>query len=113
MGKVLVTGASGFIGSHLVRHLIARGDEVACLVRSSSRTRDLQSLGLELRYGDVRDGEGLDAAAADVDVVYHLAGLVTAFGMQDLSDVNTEGPRRMAEACSRRESPPTLVFVSS
>ena len=62
MTRVLVTGASGFIGSHLVEALQRRGDQVACLVRPTSTRDRLNHLGLTLVEGDVTDRASLAAA---------------------------------------------------
>ena len=73
MARVLVTGANGHIGNVLIRQLIERGDEVVAFVRP---TADLSSLdGLELTYfkGDMQDADAIMAAAADTEIIYHLA----------------------------------------
>ena len=62
MARVLVTGASGFIGLQLVEALLARGDDVRCLVRSTSQVEPLAKLGVQLAHGDVTDRETLPAA---------------------------------------------------
>jgi len=113
MSRVLVTGASGFIGSHLVEALIARGDEVATLVRKTSRIDQLQSLGVELAYGDVTDLESLRAAVGGKSIVYHLAGLTRALRARQFYEVNEQGVRNVAQACAERPDPPVLVVVSS
>ncbi len=113
MVKALVTGASGFVGSHLVEALVARGDEVTCLVRATSRTGHLEDLGVRLALGEVADAESLAAAVAGQDVVFHVAGLTRALRVADLHRVNVQGARHAAEACARRPSPPVLVLVSS
>ena len=64
MSRVLVTGASGFIGLHLAEALVVRGDEVTALVRKTSRIDRLQAIGVALTYGDVTDRESLRAAVA-------------------------------------------------
>jgi nucleoside-diphosphate-sugar epimerase len=113
MARVLVTGATGFIGSKLTARLVERGDEVTCLVRATSKTGPLEALGVRLAQGDVRSPRRVRAAVAGADVVYHLAGLVTAFRQSDLHAVNTEGFRNVAAACAARITPPTLVSISS
>ena len=74
--SVLVTGASGFIGQHLVRRLIERGDRVSCLVRATSRIDELRSSGAQLIVGDATDRAGIERALAEsqASVVFHLAG---------------------------------------
>jgi uncharacterized protein YbjT (DUF2867 family) len=74
MARVLVTGASGFIGFHLVDAPMARGDEVTALVRTTSNVGRIQPLGVRLAYGDVTDPKSLPAAVAGHWIVYHLAG---------------------------------------
>ncbi|MGZ8460288.1 MAG: NAD-dependent epimerase/dehydratase family protein, partial [Candidatus Deferrimicrobiaceae bacterium] len=78
--SVLVTGASGFIGQHLVRRLIERGDRVSCLVRATSRIDELRSSGAQLIVGDATDRAGMGRALAEsqADVVFHPAGLLKA-----------------------------------
>jgi len=68
-----LTGATGFIGSHVARALCERGEHVRCLVRPGSRRQDLVRLGLELFEGDVTDLPSLRAAADGADTVYHCA----------------------------------------
>ena len=111
--RVLVTGATGFIGRHLVRRLVSLGEDVACLVRDTSVLGDLDRMGVEFRFGDMRDPASLRRATADVDVVYHLAAVIRAVGPDDLFAVNEGGTANLAASCAARTSPPTLVVVSS
>ena len=74
--KTLVTGASGFIGKHLVRTLVEQGRDVRCLVRETSDTQYLDDLGVELFYGDLLDRNSLKDIAKNVNIVYHLAGQI-------------------------------------
>ncbi len=113
MAKVLVTGASGFIGTNLTERLVARGDEVTCLVRETSNRAGLDLLGVRYAVGDVRDPRSVGAAVGDAQVVYHLAGLASAFRARDLMLVNSEGFRNVVDACAARSTPPVLVSVSS
>ncbi len=113
MTNVLVTGASGFVGSHLVAALAARGDHVTALVRKTSRVEHLERLGAALAYGDVTERPGLTEAVAGRDVVYHVAGLTRALRVSELFRANEEGVRNVAEACAAAGHPPVLVVVSS
>jgi len=112
---VLVTGASGFIGAHLVRRLVERGSRVACLVRATSRVDALRAAGAELHVCDVDDRAGVSRvlAASQVGVVFHVAGLVRAMRPQDFMRVNAAGVEAVAAACAEQASRPTLVLVSS
>jgi dihydroflavonol-4-reductase len=74
MAKTLVTGGSGFLGSHLVRALAARGDELRLLSRRSSKLGHLDDLEFERATGDVTDRRAVRRAMKDVDRVFHVAG---------------------------------------
>lgn len=113
MAKCLVTGASGFIGTHLVRALVERGDEVSCLVRRTSKLSAFADLPIRFAEGDVTDAESLTAALAHCDVVYHLAGLTKALSREDFDRVNADGIDNLMQAAARRSSPPVVIFVSS
>jgi dihydroflavonol-4-reductase len=69
----LVTGGTGFVGAHVVRALLARGDSVRCLVRPASRRSNLEGLQVELAMGDVLDRESLRSAMKGIQTVYHCA----------------------------------------
>ncbi|NQU24652.1 MAG: NAD(P)-dependent oxidoreductase [Candidatus Nealsonbacteria bacterium] len=111
--KVLITGASGFIGWHLAQALIARGDEVACLVRKTSNVDRLRPLGVRLVYGDVTDPASLAPAVAAANVVYHVAGCIMALRRRQYDEVNHQGTRNLLAACAAQTTPPVLVAVSS
>lgn len=75
--KVLVTGATGFLGSHLVERLVSRGDEVRALVRRTSDTSHLKNLKVALFEGDVTRPETIGPAVEGVEAVYHTAAKVS------------------------------------
>jgi nucleoside-diphosphate-sugar epimerase len=112
---VLVTGGSGFIGSHLVRGLIGRGCQVSCLVRATSRVDELREAGARIIVGDIADREGIVAAivASNARVVFHLAGRVRALDADEFTRVNAGGVETVAQACANHSDPPVLVLVSS
>lgn len=103
---ILVTGATGFIGSHLVEMLHARGEAVRALVR-----RQGSLPGVDLAYGDVVSGAGLEQALSDVDIVIHLAGATKALRPTDYYTVNVRGTEMLARATAGR--PIRFVHVSS
>jgi len=113
MAKVLVTGASGFIGSHLATALVARGDEVTCLVRRSSQVEHLRALKVCLAYGDVTDPDSLPSAIAGKQVVYHVAGCTKALRRAQLYEVNAQGAYNVARVCAEQATPPVQVLGSS
>lgn len=111
--RVLVTGATGFIGHHLVHALLEKGDRVACLVRPTSDTSRLPTEQVSLAIGDITDPASLQPALVDIGVVYHLTGVLTARSREAFLSVNEVGTRNLAEACARAGSPPVLVVLSS
>jgi nucleoside-diphosphate-sugar epimerase len=112
---VLVTGASGFIGRHLVQRMIERGYRVSCLVRPTSRIDELRSAGVQLIAGDVTEPAAMERAleVSQAGIVLHLAGLLKALGTDAFMRVNTGGVESVAGACADRAAPPVLVVVSS
>ena len=113
--SVLVTGASGFIGTHLVRRLVARGFRVSCLVRATSRIEELRAAGGLPVICEIEDRVGVCRvlAASNARVVFHLAGLLRAMGPRDFMRVNAGGADVIAAACAEQADSPVLVLVSS
>ena len=96
MRTVLVTGGAGFIGSHLVQSLCARGDQVRVLDDlSTGRKQNLEGLDVELCVGDLRDQGAVQEAVAGVELVFHLAAMVSVPGSMEnplhCYDVNVNG----------------------
>jgi nucleoside-diphosphate-sugar epimerase len=111
--KALVTGATGFIGSHLVDRLLERDDTVLALVRPSSDVSYLQEREVELVSGDITDPASLPAAVAGVDVVYHMAAMVSDWGpWQEFQSVTIDGTRNVLEAAAQA-GVPRFLHVST
>ena len=109
--NALVTGGGGFLGSAIVRRLIARGDRVRSLSRG--RYPDLDALGVEQVQGDVADACAVDAALAACDVVFHVAAKAGVWGRYaDYHRANVLGTQHILDAC-RKHSVRRLVFTSS
>ena len=111
--RLLVTGATGFIGRHVVRAALDAGDSVRCLVRPTSRRAGLEGPGVDFVEGDVGAAATLGAAVDGVDAVIHLASLLKAPWMRAFHTVNVEGTRALADACAQAGRPPALIIVSS
>jgi dihydroflavonol-4-reductase len=99
----LVTGAAGFLGSHVARQLVARGEEVRVLMRASSTNRAIADLSLEYVTGDLRDPASLDRAMKGVKRVFHVAAdyRLWAKRSQDIYDSNVGGTKNLLEAAKR------------
>ncbi len=89
--KVLVTGANGFVGSHITEKLLEAGHFVRCLVRKTSNLRWLEGLNVEYIYGDVNDVDSLGASLQEIDAVVHNAGILRATESSQYYKVNSEG----------------------
>ncbi|GAB4342619.1 MAG: SDR family NAD(P)-dependent oxidoreductase [Candidatus Abyssubacteria bacterium] len=98
--KVLVTGGTGFVGRHLVRKLVERGEEVRCLVRRGSAGSAVERMGAEVATGDITHYESVLDAARGIDVVYHCAAKVGVGGVRsEFYLVNVEGTNYVLKAC--------------
>ncbi len=112
--RVLVTGANGFVGSHLTEALLARGYAVRCMVRSSSDLSAIRGLAVEWAHADVRNGDALREACRDVDAVCHCAALTRALDEETFMRVNAEGTKALAQACIQANGNlERFLFVSS
>jgi dihydroflavonol-4-reductase len=111
--RVLVTGASGFLGHNLAPILLASGYTVRALVRASSDTSQLRELGVELYTGDVREAASVNAAMVDCRFVVHAAGLFRLWGdLRDFESTNVHGTVHVLEAACRN-SVEKLVHIST
>lgn len=112
--RAFLTGATGFVGSHLAAALVERGDDVVCLARRPAQAAFLSSLGARVAPGSLEDASSLAAALSGADVAYHVAGLTAAGSEREFVQVNAEGTRRLIGAA--RAAAPGLsrfVYVSS
>lgn len=106
----LVTGATGFVGSHLVDELLAQGWTVRCTVRSTSRLRWLEGKAVEPVNADLLDPALLPDAARGVDIVFHVAGVIKGETLADYRRGNVEATRNLLDAAARVKR---FVYVSS
>jgi nucleoside-diphosphate-sugar epimerase len=120
--KALVTGANGFVGSHLVEGLLSKGYHVICLVRKTSNLRWLSGLNVEYVYADISEKESLSREAGssgknvlnDVDFVFHVAGLTKAKSKEEYFKANYEGTKNLLEAyVENNQQIKRFVYISS
>jgi dihydroflavonol-4-reductase len=110
----LVTGASGFLGNHVVQLLAERGERIRVLLRPTSQTRLLEGLAVERVFGDLRDRASLDKAVDGVRTVYHVAAdyRLWARDPREIYESNVQGTRNLLEA-ARRAKVERFVYTST
>jgi dihydroflavonol-4-reductase len=110
----LVTGAAGFLGSHVARQLVARGESVRVLVRASSSNRAIADLPLEYVTGDLRDAASLERAMSGVRRVFHVAAdyRLWAKNPQELYDSNVGGTKNLL-AAAKKAAVEKLIYTST
>jgi dihydroflavonol-4-reductase len=111
---VFLTGATGFVGSHIARALLAQGADLRLLVRSSSDLRNIQELQAERVVGDLRDPASLKKAVAGCDVVFHVAADYRLWvrDPEQMYRSNVEGTKAILEA-ARENKVRRVVYTSS
>jgi dihydroflavonol-4-reductase len=112
--KCFVTGATGFLGSHVARQLLAQGAELRLLVRGTSRTDNIEGLAAERVVGDLRDAESLKRGMAGCEFVFHVAADYRLWSLhqKELYDSNVEGTRNILQA-ARDAGVRRVIYTSS
>jgi len=111
--RALVTGGTGFIGSHLVDELLQQGYEVRVLRRPTSRTTYLEGKDLVIAVGDLTDTKSLVKACQNIDMVFHVAALPRDWGTRkEFFEFNFYGTKNLLDACVEQKVP-RFVFMSS
>src|SRR5207247_1003448 len=100
MAKYFVTGATGFIGGRVTRQLVAAGHDVVAIARNPESARDLESIGVDVRRGDITNPDSLRGPMAGVDGVFHIAGWykIGSKAPSDGERVNVAGTRNVLSA---------------
>ncbi len=115
--KVLVTGATGFIGPYLVRELVKRGHKCKCLIRRTTNIEKIKNLDIEFVYGDITNRESLKGVTKDIDVVYHLATLghvnEAKYSFQGYYEINVQGTKNLAEECIENPVKRFIYFTTA
>lgn len=112
--QVLITGASGFVGSLLSDRLLREGHAVRLLLRSSSSRANLSESGYSVALGDLSDKAALREAVRGVDLIFHVAGAIMAARPEQFYRANSEGTRNLAEAAvSAAPGLKRFIYVSS
>jgi nucleoside-diphosphate-sugar epimerase len=112
---VLITGATGFLGSALTRRLLADGARIRVLARSAAKARPLAEFGAEVITGDITDAAAVQDAVTGTRVVYHLAGplLVPGVPAEEYHRAHVLGTRAVLDSCARASSVERLVHCST
>ncbi len=112
--KALVTGATGFIGSHLCEELVRKGYEVTCLSRGSSQLKWIENLSVRIVQGDCTDPASLRDIVAGFDYIFHLAGLTKSVSRDDFFSINTRGTANLIRiAAEKNPGLKRFIYLSS
>ena len=112
--KALVTGAAGFIGSHIVEALTKKGYDVTCLARKSANLRWVEHLNIKYIHGDLADPESYAGQIAGFDYVFHLAGLTKAVSEKEFFKANAENTKKLLQVVAERNPAVNrFIFLSS
>lgn len=112
--KIAITGATGFMGSHLVEYFLKSGHQVSALARKSSQLNFLEQSGAEIHFGEINDEQSLIKFLKNCDALIHVAGLIKSNETNNYYRVNTEGTKTILKAWAKYASSKNpFIFYSS
>ena len=109
---ILVTGGTGFVGSHLIKRLALERIQTRCLARKTSDIKKSKDLGIEVAYGDVLDKESLKKAVEDVETVIHLVGIIFEKKGATFEIIHTQGTKNLEEV-SKAAGVQRFIYISA
>jgi nucleoside-diphosphate-sugar epimerase len=114
MLRALVTGANGFVGSHIVEALLSKKHQVTCIVRKTSDLSWISHFPVFFKYGDLSDVKFLEICVKNIDIIVHCAGIVRAFNREDYFRSNVEYTKNLCSAVLKMNpSLKKFIFISS
>ena len=112
--RVLLTGANGFVGSHILEKLLSNNNEVICPVRKTSNLHHIENCDAIIKYGNLDDDMFIEQLVSSVDVVVHCAGLVRALKFDDYYKVNTAITSKIVESVKNNKANiKKFIYISS
>ncbi|MBI5043146.1 MAG: complex I NDUFA9 subunit family protein [Nitrospirae bacterium] len=99
---ILITGGTGFVGSHLIKRLIDEGHKVRCVIREGSKKIDrIKGLGAEIVHGDVTDADSLTDACKGIDTIVHLVGIIQEEKGMTFQSIHVDGTKNLVNAAKK------------
>ncbi|MBL4617558.1 MAG: SDR family NAD(P)-dependent oxidoreductase [Robiginitomaculum sp.] len=111
--RIALTGATGFLGSHVAKVLMAKGFTLNALVRNPKRAEHLQVRGIKLVAGDLSDAKSLQELVSNCSCVVHIAGAIKAKSSKQLFQINGGGTANLVKACAVNNPQIRFVHISS
>lgn len=112
--RAVITGGTGFLGSHLINQLIKKGYEIACLSRGATDTSYIESIGVPIIQANITDRENIEKNIKEGDVVFHIAAILGAAktSAEKYNEINIKGTINVLEAAIKKKAG-SFIFISS
>ncbi len=112
--KILITGATGFVGSHIVEELVLNNYEVIAAIRKSSDLKWIKNCPVQFEYCSLNDEQNLSNLVSNVDVIIHCAGIVRALNWEKYKEVNVIGTQKIVQAVIKnKNNVKKFIYISS